>query len=151
MCGRYYSLAMEMEVGDDNMVGPSRLGYYKTPNYTANVTHATRASPAPAYDARRYSVHWRKAKMCMRIPSSYINSYAYDRTAAINLQGILGMHLMCRVETGLSHENLPIYTKVSHPVTEINCYLRLDTPVIIETSWLNGQHQSLTKVASNYS
>jgi len=102
-----------------------------TTNTKANVTRATCASPAPAYDVRVYSAHWREAKMCMRIPSSYINSYAYDRTAAINLQGILGMHLMCRVGTGLSHENLPIYIKVSHPVTEINCYLRLDIPVII--------------------
>ena len=43
---------MEMEVGD--AAGPLRLGYYKhqTASLTANVTHATRASPAPAYDAR---------------------------------------------------------------------------------------------------
>jgi len=34
------------------------------------------------------------------------------------------MHLMCRVETGLSHQNLPIYIKVSHQFTEVNCYLR---------------------------
>ena len=48
---------MEMEVGDDGATGPSRLGYYKhqtaSPRPAANVTHATRASPAPvpAYDA----------------------------------------------------------------------------------------------------
>ena len=122
-----------------------------TTNTKANVTRATRSSPAPAYDVRVHSVHWRKAKMHMHIPSSYINSYAYDRTAAINLQGILGMHLMCRVETGLSHENLPtlhqsftssqLLLKVGHSCHYSN----------LETSWLNGQHQSLTKVASNYS
>jgi len=45
---------MEMEV--DGAAGPSRLGsgYYKhqTSSFSANVTRATRASPAPAYDAR---------------------------------------------------------------------------------------------------
>jgi len=48
------SLAMEMEVGDDRAAGPSRLGYYKhqRASPTANVTRATRASLAPAYDAR---------------------------------------------------------------------------------------------------
>ena len=45
---------MEMEVGDDAAAGPSWLGYYKhktaSPRPTANITRATCASPAPAYD-----------------------------------------------------------------------------------------------------
>ena len=41
-----------MEVG--GTAGPSRLGYYKrqTASPTANITRATHASLAPAYDAR---------------------------------------------------------------------------------------------------
>jgi len=40
----------------------------------ANVTRATRASPAPAFfDAHAQSAHWREAKMHMRIPSKLIN------------------------------------------------------------------------------
>jgi len=51
------SLAMEMEAKDDSAAGPSQLGYYYTEQLllgrpTANVTRATRASPAPAYDSR---------------------------------------------------------------------------------------------------
>jgi len=34
----------------------------------ANITHATRASPAPAFLVRVQSAHWREAKMRMRIP-----------------------------------------------------------------------------------
>jgi len=44
-----------MEVGDDGAAGPSQLGTTNTKHLacpTANVTRATRASPAPAYDAR---------------------------------------------------------------------------------------------------
>jgi len=55
MWGRQLSLAMEMEVGDDGTAGPLWLGYYKhqtaSPRPTGNITHATYASPAPAYDA----------------------------------------------------------------------------------------------------
>ena len=41
---------MEMEVVDDSAAGPSWLGYYKQLLLpTTNVTHATCASPAPAY------------------------------------------------------------------------------------------------------
>ena len=40
---------------------------------TTNIARATRASPVPAYDARAYSAHWRKAKMSMRISSKYLN------------------------------------------------------------------------------
>ena len=39
---------------------------------TANLTRATRASPAPAFDARASSAHWHEAKMHMRIPSIFI-------------------------------------------------------------------------------
>jgi len=49
-------LAMEMKVEDDGAVGPSWLGCYKhqtaSPRPTANTTHATRVSLAPAYDTR---------------------------------------------------------------------------------------------------
>ena len=50
------SLAMELDVGDDGTAGPLWLGYYKhqtaSPDPTANVTRATYASLAPAYDAQ---------------------------------------------------------------------------------------------------
>ena len=63
-CGQRHSLAMEMEDGDD--VGPPRFGYYKhqTVSPTARAMHA---SPAPAYDARTQSAHWREAKMHIHI------------------------------------------------------------------------------------
>ena len=48
------SFAMEMEVGDDGAAGPPWLGYFKhqtaSPRPIANITRATCASPAPAYD-----------------------------------------------------------------------------------------------------
>ena len=48
-------MAMEMEVRDDGSAWPSRLGYYQykhqTASPTANVTRATHASPALAYEA----------------------------------------------------------------------------------------------------
>jgi len=61
-----------MEVGDNGVVGPSRLGYSTNTEQlllgrpTANVTCATRASPVLAYDVH---THWHEAKMRMRIPS----------------------------------------------------------------------------------
>jgi len=66
---------MEMEVGDDNTVGPSRLEYYQhqTASYTANVTHATHASPV--HKTHMHSLHTgrREAKMRIRIPSLLYN------------------------------------------------------------------------------
>ena len=60
------SFAMEMEVRDDGMLGPSWLGYYKhqTASPTANVTRGTRASPAPAYSIRAHSLHTSARQSC---------------------------------------------------------------------------------------
>ena len=62
---------MEMEVRDDGEVGPLRLGYYKhqTASPTANMTRATRTSPAPTYDAQSIVCALVRDKMRMRIPS----------------------------------------------------------------------------------
>ena len=56
------SLVMEMEVGD---AGPSRLGYYNTKQLLhANVTRATRASPAPAFMTRARSLRTGARQRC---------------------------------------------------------------------------------------
>ena len=52
---RQHSFVMEMEVGDDRAAGHRGLDTYKhqtaSPRPTANMTRATYALPAPAYDA----------------------------------------------------------------------------------------------------
>ena len=62
---------MEMEVGDDNTAGPSRLEYYQhqTASYTAKITRATHVSPV--HKTHTYSLRTgrREAKMRMHIPS----------------------------------------------------------------------------------